>query len=947
MQSVSATWTSIVSGEHWFESKLSIFSNNLFDPDDTENNYYVNQDGTVPSSSNYRASGYIPVKSWTTYYFGLNLDLNTNYIGLAWYDSAKVFIDGISLYSLNQMNKIATAPTGAAYCRFSISKALNPDYANTVFFCEYGRNLFNPDTVGEAGYYINPNNGYTPSGSTSYRASDFIPVDPGYAYYFGTRNLSGNAGFAWYDENKTYITGATLTQLNTDNKREVSPYNAKYLRWTIQTTTNADWQYMSYVCKGNPNLFNKDTVADENKFINATNGNAQTPSNPNSDVWRYSDYIPVTGGAEYYFGHVNATATYAGIAWYSSNRTYISGINDTNLSSASNLITAPSNAAFIRISFRIVSGYNPEWQSTVYFLSLETPARHAHRLDFGEDKIYSISTGGALWTDKPTIGSCPAGEISFSIMYDNEEIIRMAKCVPYVRACSTSQQSEWLQKGEYFIDERSVTKYDTGINVLNVHGYDAMLKAEADFPSSELEWPAADTAVIAECASAMGVQVDSRNSTYLTQSFSISLPAAFSMREILSHIAAMYGGNFVISDVGELRFVPFVGSSTTFALAQEAKQLDYAPALPPYTRVIFDIDENTQISSGNDIGGTIECDCPIATQANADYALSQINTLEYQPMTASGALIPPEAEIADWVTIDGITSVIASISTNFGRLMFADIAAPLEQEVTHEYQYVSPTERKYRRELGDMAASITLNSQQIQLKVNAGDIISTINQSAEAVTINANKINLNGNVSVGSSDSQSMVTLAGPNSTLILMPTGSHVLYHAGSNSTYITWYDYGQTQYDYIYDNVYYQLFTGSNGITCRTKSGTVVINKFTINATGIKYYDANGNAICFLDPYNGLTFYDSTGAVTASYPAVPQEKAYWRIKNGPWNVRTGPSSSGTTVIGSATNGTLYEYLGDTGTGWINIYYSSAYPSAYISERDGNGNYSGEIIYQ
>lgn len=41
-------------------------------------------------------------------------------------------------------------------------------------------------------------------------------------------------------------------------------------------------------------------------------------------------------------------------------------------------------------------------------------------------------------------------------------------------------------------------------------------------------------------------------------------------------------------------------------------------------------------------------------------------------------------------------------------------------------------------------ASITLNSQEIALKVNKDNIVSSINQSAEAISINANKINFNG-----------------------------------------------------------------------------------------------------------------------------------------------------------------------------------------------------------
>lgn len=916
-QTTSATWQSITSGDHWYETKLSIFSDNLLDASEISGyGYGISvSDGSVISQSTYYATGFVPVVQGNVYYIGCNFNGATA-VGLAWYDSDKAFISSLPNGTMLYMNHLATAPSGARYLRFTISNSANPGYMDAVFVREYGRNLFNPDTVGEEGYYINPANGYTPSGSTSYRASDFIHIDPGYAYYFGTRNLSGNAGFAWYDENKTYITGATLTQLNTDNKREVSPYNAKYLRWTIQTTTNADWQYMSYVCKGNPSLFNVSTVPDENRYITSGYGTTSAPSTPGTVHWRHSDYIKVTGDVQYYFGHVNATASSAGIAWYNRNKVYISGMSDTDLGTASNTITAPANAAYIRISFRIDTDYNPDWQNTVYFLSLETPVRHVHRLDFGEDKIYSISTGSALWTDKPTIGSCPAGEISFSVMYDNEEIVRMAKCVPYVRACSTSQQSEWLQKGEYYIDERSVTKYNTGINALNVHGYDAMLKAEGDFPSSGLEWPATDTDVIAECASAMGVHTDSRNSNYLTQAFSISLPAGFSMREILSYIAAMYGGSFVISDAGELRFIPFVGSTTTFSLAQDAKQLDYAPALPAYTRVIFNIDENAQVSSGSDIGGTIECDCPIATQATADYALSQINTLEYQPMTASGALIPPEAEIADWVTIDGITSIMAGVSTSFGRLMFADIAAPLEQEVTHEYQYVSPTERKYRRELGDMAASITLNSQQIELKVNAGDIISTINQSAEAVTISANKINLNGSVVVGTTENESIITINGPVSQSKVMPSGMTAAYNSPSQfAGYWASYD--------------------ANGITCGYPSGAYA--RYYGGYTAM--YDSDGVRRVKLDQ-TGLYFYDENGNELNVYPAETQLSKYWKITDTvAWRVRSDSTGSGT-VYGWAQPNSTYPYLGEE-NGWININYSTTYPSAWVAAG------SGQVIYQ
>ena len=421
----------------------------------------------------------------------------------------------------------------------------------------------------------------------------------------------------------------------------------------------------------------------------------------------------------------------------------------------------------------IMTGASPHWFESKLVIESDTT------LTFGEDKLYGMTTSLALWSEKPGIGSCPSGELNVSIAYNNENIIRMAKCIPYVRVTNGTLTSEWIKKGEYFIDERSMTKYDSGVNVLNIHGYDAMLKAEADYPSSTLQWPADDIDVITEIATTIGVNVDSRISNDITLAYQISLPTGYSMRETLSFIAAMYGGNFVISDLGELRFVPYDGSSTTVNLSKNVTKVEYAPALPAYTEVIFTIDENTQVSSGTDTGSVMESYCPIATQSAANNALLAL-TKVYQPMTATGALLDPATEIADFANVNGVSAILASIETTFGRLMTADISAPLTQEVTHEYQYSSPTERMYKRELGSMSSSITQNSQQIQLKVSSDQIISTINQSAEAVTINANKINLIGSVSVGSNANQAIITVKYGDYEVRITPGG---IWMADSNS--------------------------------------------------------------------------------------------------------------------------------------------------------------------
>ena len=50
-----------------------------------------------------------------------------------------------------------------------------------------------------------------------------------------------------------------------------------------------------------------------------------------------------------------------------------------------------------------------------------------------------------------------------------------------------------------------------------------------------------------------------KTTAILTSAYKFGLPAGYTMRETLEHIAAAYGGNFVISMENKLLFVPLYG----------------------------------------------------------------------------------------------------------------------------------------------------------------------------------------------------------------------------------------------------------------------------------------------------------------------------------------------------------------------------------------------------
>lgn len=186
-------------------------------------------------------------------------------------------------------------------------------------------------------------------------------------------------------------------------------------------------------------------------------------------------------------------------------------------------------------------------------------ARDGPSSGFGEEQIFSVKTTQNMLSQGPQLGAAIAAEIELTMLNPPGDIPNMALLVPYVRACSDTEQSEWIQQGVYYVDTREVTQNSDGLNILTLHGFDAMLKAEQYFTDSgRLNWSAGtvlDTAMVQEIATMIGVTVDDRTWDIMTDGFRIPLPTQYTLREILGYIAGAYAGVFLMTDLGELRLV--------------------------------------------------------------------------------------------------------------------------------------------------------------------------------------------------------------------------------------------------------------------------------------------------------------------------------------------------------------------------------------------------------
>ena len=154
-------------------------------------------------------------------------------------------------------------------------------------------------------------------------------------------------------------------------------------------------------------------------------------------------------------------------------------------------------------------------------------------------------------------------------------------------------------------------------------------------------------------------------------------------------------------------------------IGQNAMSLEMSPAFEVFTGVRLWYDDEQYFFAGDETGRVLEADNPWATQEMADHMLASIAGFAYQPYAAAGAVLDPAAELGDAATVGGVYGQLASITTRFDAICASDIAAPADEEIDHEYPYLSPAEREYKRNKARTYSLISKTSEEIRLEVHS------------------------------------------------------------------------------------------------------------------------------------------------------------------------------------------------------------------------------------
>ena len=354
------------------------------------------------------------------------------------------------------------------------------------------------------------------------------------------------------------------------------------------------------------------------------------------------------------------------------------------------------------------------------------------------DKLRSISVSYSLTTeDGIDIGNANSAKCQLTLVEESANWQRMAKFTVQFRMCSAAggTYSEWITLGKFYTDQRSEDKFGN----LTIIGYDAMLKLETTWadkiPSASLPsvWPITAKAWATMIDTAGLADFEDLTQLNDTVAF-VGLNTTSTIRDVLKDIAVVHAGNWMVTTAETLNLVQFENvdpseTSTYFDLQMATQSLDDSPALLAVTGAHLETEMGAVTESGTSTGYMVKAICDVATTAGiSELCLSRITGYVFRPFYAGTAYLDPRADIGDSVKINGTIYQIMTIDWTLGKSTSADVSAPYDQEIDHEYTIPNPETKMYRKAMSlvdekmddyvawtEFSTAIEQNEQQISL----------------------------------------------------------------------------------------------------------------------------------------------------------------------------------------------------------------------------------------
>ncbi len=319
-------------------------------------------------------------------------------------------------------------------------------------------------------------------------------------------------------------------------------------------------------------------------------------------------------------------------------------------------------------------------------------------VDYYGDNVKGTPTITKPLLEKPAIGRTCTGSLSLNI-YPQGEISKAATVDAYCRLTSTDGETvtDWVPQGKFYVSSRS------GTNILTLNCLDRMILAGQTYldKTAFTEWPQSMQAVVNEIAEIMHVSIDNRTNINSGRRYVVDYPNEdMLMSEVLGMIAAAHGGNWIMTERGELRLVVLAKplATATQDIGKTHGGFVYKGKTQTVSRVILVDDADNDFAAGDDTGLTISAECNYATQEVANTLCngtgSVLYGVTYEPYELDKAYLDPCMELGDTLSFsqrDGTVHkvVLQTVILNCTVACTAKATAAVENETDDEFPYMT------------------------------------------------------------------------------------------------------------------------------------------------------------------------------------------------------------------------------------------------------------------
>lgn len=367
-------------------------------------------------------------------------------------------------------------------------------------------------------------------------------------------------------------------------------------------------------------------------------------------------------------------------------------------------------------------------------------------------------------------------------------------------------------------------------------------------------------------------------------------------------------------------------------------------ALNSWSKVVINVDDDTSYEAGTDTGRMLTVTIPYGTPQMARDILARLQGQSYQSYEASTALLDPAAELGDAVEVRGVFGGIYKRDRKLDKLYSADIAAPGDEEIDHEYPYQSSQARQIVRERKQTKASLQVLSDNISAEVSAR--IEQGNELTSRLDIQSDQISARVTKTGGSSSSfgwdllNDSWTVKANNTTVFrITKSGAEVRGEITALSGKIGGFD---IQSDYLsYNNQVWNgtnsrgIYIGVNGIQCGSEA-----NGVQITPTGNLYAENGyfrGSVSAGMIDYGGDDGY-LDGSGLASHSVYGSEIGYNTISTAYTSGGINTSLGYADFANGVFNGWNTASYVDAAVLFASSFYFKGKEVAWRTIKDGNG---------